>query len=565
MDFKYEIAKALSESCDALSIDEFLQLLEVPPEWAQAEYALPCFQLAKVLRKAPPVIAQELAQGFQAPACVEKVIAEKGYLNFNLNREVLAQQVLGSVLDAGEHYGATQQGGGRAICIDYSSINIAKPFGIHHLPTTAIGHSLGRIFSHIGYRSIGMNFLGDWGTQFGKMITAYYKWGDKQEIERSGVYGLMQLYVRFHDEAEHDASLEDEGRNWNRRIEEGDPRAMELFQWFSKVTLQEVNAIYERLGVHFDDYNGESFFFNKVDPIIELLQQRNLLVESDGAQVVDLEEYDMPPCIIRRTDGATLYATRDLAAALWRKENYDFEKCLYVVAYQQTLHFRQWFKVAELMGWQWAGDLQHVPFGMVSMEDGSMSTRRGRVIWMQELLDKACEKVLEIIEEKSPDLPDKEKTAQQIGIGAVLFSALYNNRIKDSTFSWENALNFEGDSAPYVQYTHARCCSVLRRAEVGLEGELDYGELGGDAPQGVLKALADFPQAVQEAAARYEPFLVARSVVALAKAYNKFYFECRIIDGSEAQQRAKLALTRACAQVIRTGLYLLGIEAPERM
>ena len=564
MDFKQEIAAILAPlvSLDPEAVSDYL---EIPQDRKMGDFALPCFRFAKAMRKAPPAIAQELAATLAKPAWLERVDPVNGYLNFFINRSVWASTVLQEIARKGDSYGSSNEGGGRKIVIDYSSINIAKPFAHHHLTTTALGHSLYRIFQSLGYQSVGINHLGDWGTQFGKQIVAYKLWGDRETIERGGIRELVKLYVRFHDEAEQNPALEDQARAWFKKIEDGDEEALSLFNWFKEITIKEVQKVYDQLGIHFDSYNGEAFFSDKMGPVIEELQQKGLLKESDGAMVVDLEEYKMPPCLIMKRDGATLYATRDLAAAMWRKKEYDFHKCLYVVAYQQNLHFAQFFKVLELMGHEWAKDLKHVNFGMISMEEGAMSTRKGRVIWLEDVLNAAVEKALDIIKEKSPGLENKEEIARQVGIGAVVFSVLCNNRIKDIVFSWDNVLNFDGETAPYLQYTHARCCSVLRKAEISLDGGNDWSVLENDDAQLLVKELAQFPDAVNGAADRYEPMMISRQIIEIAKAYNKYYYEHRILDGAEGEIRAKLLLTDAVRTVIKKGLYLLGIESPERM
>jgi len=564
MDYQKLIAQALQDAC-GLPQDELLDMLAVPPDPEMGDYALPCFKLAKTMRKAPPMIAQQLCETIAKPEGVERIEAVNGYLNFYLDKSGFARSVLEAV-EATPAYGSSNEGAGKTVCVDYSSINVAKPFGIHHLPSTAIGNSLGLIYRYLGYRTVSMNFLGDWGTQFGRMIYAYRTWGNREQVEREGVKALVALYVRFHDEEEKNPALADEGRAWFKKIEEGDPEAMELFTWFKDITLREVSRVYDKLGITFDEYQGESFYANLTAPVIAALEEKNLLTESDGARVVTLEEENMPPCIFVRSDGATLYATRDIAAAFWRKEHYNFDKCLYVVAYQQDLHFRQWFRVVEKMGCEWAKDLVHVSFGMVSMADGAMSTRKGRVVLMEDVLDNAVEKVGEIIHQKNPQLENRDEVARQVGIGAVVFSVLHHARIKDTVFSMENVLNFDGETAPYAQYAHARCCSVLRKAEgFDLNGDADFSTLAGPEAQAVLRAIDAFPAAVREAAERYEPYLVARQVIEVCKTFNKFYYEQRILDRPDEEKRAKLRLTRAARDTIRQGLALLGIQAPERM
>ena len=546
--------------------EEIRGLLAVPPDPKMGDYALPVFRLAKALRMAPPKIATTVVEKWSHED-VARAEAVNGYVNFFLNRVNFAAETLESVLKAGENYGSSDMGNGKTICLDYSSINIAKRFHIGHLSTTMIGHSLRRIYDFLGYKTVGINHLGDWGTQFGKMICAYKLWGNEEEVEKGGVNELVRLYVKFHEEAEKDPALDDQGRAWFKKIEDGDEEALRIFNWFKALTLRDTERVYKLLGVTFDSYAGESFYNDKMDRVINELKEKNLLTISDGASVVDLneEKSGMPPCLILKKDGATLYATRDIAAALWRKDEYDFDKCLYIVAYQQDLHFRQWFKVVEKMGYEWAKDLVHVAFGMISYEGQSLSTRKGHVVFLEDLLLNAIQKARAIIEEKSPDLDNKDEVARQVGIGAVIYADLQNNRIKDIDFSWERALSFDGETGPYVQYTHARCCSALRKAEGLPPAEPDYTALSDDFAQELLRQLSRFPETVREAAARYEPSIVTRAVTELCKAYNKFYYENRILEEDAGVREARVRLTRAVRDTIRTGLWLIGMEAPERM
>ena len=561
------------EAANLPDAGEIRGLLAVPPDPNLGDYAVPVFRLAKALRMAPPKIAAALAEAWNHED-VARVEAVNGYMNFFLNRVNFARDTLQTVLAAGEKYGASDKGQGKTICLDYSSINIAKRFHIGHLSTTMIGHSLKRIYDHLGYTTVGINHLGDWGTQFGKMICAYKKWGSKEEVERGGVNELVRLYVKFHEEAEQDPALDDEGRAWFKKIEDGDEEARSIWGWFKDITLRDTARVYDLLGVSFDSYAGESFYNDKMDRVVNELKEKGLLTISNGASVVDLTELDangketknsMPPCIILRSDGATLYATRDLAAALYRQDTYHFDKCLYVVAYQQDLHFRQWFKVLDKMGYSWAKDCVHVAFGMISYEGQALATRKGHVVYLEDLLQQAQQKALDIINEKSPDLPDKETVARQVGIGAVVYADLSNNRIKDIDFRWDRALNFDGETGPYVQYTHARCCSVLRKAEALNLPEADAEALTDDEAQALLRLLGRFPDVIREAADKYEPSMITRAVTDIAQAYNKFYYEHRILDDAPGAAAARVALTRAVRNVINTGLWLIGIEAPERM
>lgn len=572
MDLMTRIAKLTKDTMNGLwpeaeglpETEEVRGLLSVPPDSSLGDYAFPCFRMAKALRMAPPKIAEALKEGWNHPETAE-VQAVNGYLNFSLNRINFARESISEMLEKGERFGASDSGAGKTICLDYSSINIAKRFHIGHLSTTMIGHSLRRIYDFLGYRTVGINHLGDWGTQFGKMICAYKKWGSREEVERGGVDELTRLYVKFHEEAEKHPELEEEGRLWFKRIEEGNQEALQIFTWFKELTLKDAARVYELLGVTFDSYAGESFYVDKTDAIVNELREKNLLVQSEGAWVVDLSEDDMPPCLILKKDGTTIYATRDLAAAKYRQDTYHFDKCLYVVAYQQDLHFRQVFRVLEKMGYDWAKDCVHVAFGMVSFEGEALSTRKGNSVHLDDLLEMARKKALEIINEKTPDLPDKENVARQVGIGAVIYTDLSNNRIKDIDFRWDRALNFDGESGPYVQYTHARCRSVLRKASEQETADPDWEALTDDEAQSLLRLLSRFPDVVREAAAKYEPSMITRHVTDIAQAFNKYYYEHRILDDDSARTAARIALVRATAAVIKTGLYLIGIEAPERM
>ena len=539
-------------------------LLEVPPDSKLGDFAFPCFKLSKALRMGPPMIAQKLAAAIDRPeVCTAQPV--NGYLNFFLNRGNFAKDTLQKVMAAPERWGSGNEGEGKTVVLDYSSINIAKRFHIGHLSTTMIGNSLCRIYGFLGWHTVSVNHLGDWGTQFGKMICAYKKWGNKEEVEKGGVDAMTALYVRFHKEAEKNPELENEGRAWFKKIEDGDPEALEIFNWFKDVTLKDASRVYDKLGVQFDYYTGESFYHDKTDRVVNELKEKGLLTESDGAQVVDLSDDNMPPCLILKSDGTTIYATRDLAAIFYRKDTFHFDKCLYVVAYQQDLHFRQVFRVVEKMGYPWAKDqLVHVAFGMVSYEGQSLSTRKGHVLYLDELLDRAVEKALAIIEEKSPNLENKEEVARQVGVGAVIYSDLQNSRIKDIDFWWDRALNFDGDTGPYVQYTYTRCCSVMRKAGE-VTAQPDYNALLDDEAQLVLRLLARFPEDVRAACRTNEPFMITRATTDLAKAYNKYYYEHRILDGEPGEIAARVQLTDAVRQVIKTGLYLIGMEAPERM
>ena len=558
MDYKKYISQKLC--VEGVSEEEVYSAIALPPNPGMGDYALPCFKFAKVLRKSPVLIAQSLASGYPVDGVIEKAEAVNGYVNFTVNKAALARETIDDVLSKGEKYGSSQEGAGRTVCIDYSSVNIAKPFHIGHLSTTAIGSALYKIFNFLGYKAVGINHLGDYGTQFGKLICAYKHWGNREEVQKGGIHAINDLYVRFNSEATEE--MEHEAREYFRLIESGDKEANELFDWFKDLTLTYVKTIYEKLNVRFDSYAGERFYTDKMAPVIDELREKGLLKESEGAQIVDLEPYGMPPCLILRSDGASLYATRDLAAAIYRKKTYDFYKCLYVVAYQQNLHFRQVFKVLELMGREWAKDLVHVAFGMVSLEDGAMSTRKGKVVWLEDVISRCVEKAYGIISEKNPELENKRDVAEKVGIGAVIFGALYNSRIKDIVFSYDKVLSFEGETSVYVQYTCARANSVVEKG--GLPESYVAEELLPQEAE-VIKEISAFPQAVKDAAEKYEPSIVARYAVDLAQKFNKFYFDCKILTAEGNKKNFRLALTAAALQTLKNALTLLGIGVPDKM
>lgn len=537
--------------------------IAVPPNTDMGDFALPCFKFAKTLRKSPVVIAQELAEKISPDGVVSEITALNGYLNFKINKNGLAYETVKKALEQGDSFGSSKTGEGKTICIDYSSVNIAKPFHIGHLSTTVIGGALYKIYNYLGYNVVGINHLGDYGTQFGKLICAYKKWGNKEEVEKGGIHAVNDLYVRFNNEAT--PEMEVEAREYFRLIESGDKEANEIFEWFKSLTLAYVNKIYDRLGVKFDSYNGERFYSDKMQPVIDELQQKGLLKESEGAKIVDLEPYGMPPCLILRSDGASLYATRDLAAAFYRKNTYDFYKCLYVVAYQQNLHFKQIFKVLDLMGKEWAKDMVHVAYGMVSLEDGAMSTRRGKVVWLEDVIQKCVEKAYKVIEDKNPALENKQDIAEKVGVGSVIFGALYNNKIKDIVFSYDKVLSFEGETGVYCQYTCARANSVLQKSGVT---EYFVPENINLQPQEyeVVRAISSFPQTVEEAGEKYEPSIIARFAVDLSQKFNKFYFDCKILTAEDEQTKAfRLALCAATLTTLKNALGLLGIGVPDKM
>lgn len=565
MDFKYEAASLIAKAAD-MDINDIVNFMEIPAKPEMGDYAFPCFRLAKTMRKAPNMIAADICLKIEENKIFSKIEPVAAYINFFTDKSVYAAEVMESIAKMGENYGTSEEGKGKTIVIDYSSPNIAKPFHVGHLRSTVIGSALYKIFEKMGYECVGVNHLGDWGTQFGKLIEAYKLWGSKEEVEEKGISELTRIYVKFHEEAEKDPSLDDRARAWFVKMQDGDKEAITLWKWFYDISIKEFERVYEKLGVKFDHYTGESFYNDKMAAIVDELKEKKLLTESNGAMIVDLEDAKMPPCLIIRTDGGTLYATRDITAAIYRKNTYDFDKCIYVTAIDQNLHFAQWFKVIEKMGYDWSKDLVHVPFGLVSLEDGKLSTRKGKVVLMEDLLDEAVKKTMGIINDKNPDLPDKEEVAKEVGIGAVIFDDLYNGRIKDIVFSWDRMLNFDGETGPYVQYTHARACSVLKKAGyVKGTAPIDYSVLTDDASVDVCKTLANYSAKIKEAASRYEPSVIARYLVDLSQAFNKFYHDNVILTDDENVRNARLAVVDAVRLVIKSGLEILGIKSPERM
>ncbi|MCL2847591.1 MAG: arginine--tRNA ligase [Firmicutes bacterium] len=558
MNYKQHIVKKIK--MEGFSFDEILSNIVSASEATHGDYSLPCFSFAKALKKSPIVIANEIKESFTLDKYIQRVEVIAGYVNFFLERKSFIESFLTEYNKNGAPF-ASLKANNKTICIDYSSINIAKPFHIGHLLTTAIGGSLYRIFSHLGYTVVGINHLGDYGTQFGKLISAYKRWGDKKQVEEGGITALTTLYVRFHDEAKNDKSLEDEARKYFLDIENGNKEAMELFNWFKELTMLEVEKVYKRLGVVFDSYDGEAFYNDKMQPVIDVLNEKNLLTVSEGAKVVDLEQFDMPPCLILKSDGASLYATRDLAAAMYRKNKYNFDKNLYVVAYQQNLHFKQVFQTLELMGYDWAPDCVHVPFGMVSLEGGlSMSTREGRVVYLSDVLQTAVDKTLTIIKEKNPTLGQEEKAliAEKVGVGAVVFMALSSSKIKDLVFSYDRALNFDGETAPYIQYTHTRCRSILAKSSGVATAETD--KLTDDDSFAIIKMLSKFDDIVTTSAIKYEPSILAKYLIDICQLFNKYYSNHKILGDSSRE-----ALTSIVALALKKGLSLLLIDAPDRM
>jgi arginyl-tRNA synthetase len=561
--FKEQIALIL-EGPTGLNREEIRALLEVPPNPDLGDYAFPCFRLARTFKKNPAEIASRLAVELRESPLLARVSQAGPYLNFVLKRSLLAEDILHRIRKGETAYGSSSRGEGRAVVIDFSSPNIAKPFGVGHLRSTVIGHSLHRLYTFLGYKAVGINHLGDWGTQFGKIISAYKNWGSEAELNRDPIDYLFQLYVRFHSEEEQDPRLEEEGRYWFKELEAGNREALALWQTFRDLSLREFQRIYQLLGIDFDSYQGESFYNDRLEDTIQQIVDRGITRESQGALIVDLGE-DMPPCLLRKKDGATLYVTRDLSAALYRYERYRFAKALYVVGADQILHFRQFFKVLKLMGLDWADRCEHVPFGLVRFKDGKMSTRKGKVVLLEEVLNKAVQLSLDIIAEKNPSLAAKETVARQVGIGAIIFGDLSNDRIKDVEFDWDKILDFSGETGPYIQYSHARICSILRK-EAPPPGSPVRGEVYTAKEEEILLLqLGRFPETVERAAELNKPSIIARYLIDLARDFNQFYHHCPVLKAEGSIKTGRLILVDAVRQVLARGLYLLGIEAPEEM
>ena len=560
---KNQIVNLLSQNIEVLTSEEISQLIEIPPKPEMGDFAFPCFRLAKSYHKAPPMIAQDLKESIGDQAFLSEIKVIGGYLNFYVDKAQYAQQIIDKYNNATD-YGCSDQGKDKTICIDYSSPNVAKNFHVGHLRTTIIGNSLYKIFSKLGYKVVRINHLGDWGTQFGKLIVAYKKWGSREAVEEKGIQELMDIYVKFHEEAEKDDSLNDEARAWFLKMEQGNEEALEIWQWFRDISLKEFMRVYNILGMEFDSFAGESFYRDKTADVIKRLTDDGLLKESQGAMIVPLDEYDMPPCIVAKKDGSSIYATRDLAAILYRKATYNFDRCLYVTGLEQKLHFAQVFKVIELMGNDYAKNLVHIPYGLVSLKSGKISSRKGNVIFAEDLLRESINKTTSIIEEKNPDIPDKEEVAKQVGIGAIIFNDLYNQRIKDVIFDWNKLLNFDGETGPYVQYTYARASSVLRK--IGeVPDTIDYTLLTDEASIGLLKEIERYPQVIKDAAERYEPSVIARYSIDLAHAFNKFYHECQINVEDETTKYTRTNVVKIARYIIKDALSLLGIQCPEQM
>ena len=562
MNHKELIASELAKVIEGLDQETILNLLEQPKSSDLGDIAFPAFSLAKIERKAPQAIAADIAEKIDA-SHFEKVVATGPYVNFFLDKSQISDQVIKSVIEAGADYGQQDEGHGGNITIDLSSPNIAKPFSVGHLRSTVIGDALSNIFRKMGYNTIKINHLGDWGKQFGLLMVAYKKWGSKEAVEANPIDELLKLYVRINAEIENDPALDDEGRLWFKKLEDGDPEATELWQWFRDESLVEFNRIYKLLGVEFDSLNGEAFYNDKMDEAVQILEEKGLLKESKGASIVELDDVNLPPAMIKKSDGATLYITRDIATAIYRARTYNFVKNIYAVGQEQSNHFRQLKAVLKKMGFDWSDDMIHVDFGLVTKNRQKLSTRKGNIILLEPTLQEAISRAKAQIEEKNPELENKEEVAHAVGVGAVKFYDLKTDRRNGYDFDLEAMVSFEGETGPYVQYAYARIQSILRKANFTPSADATYS-LNDPESWEIIKLLQDFSRVVKRAAENYDPSLIAKYAINLAQAFNKYYAHTRILDESP-ERDSRLALSYSTAVVLKEALRLLGVDAPEKM
>ena len=563
INFKDEVKKIILGFDTGLTEEEISDLIEIPPNSDMGDYAFPVFKLAKTFRKAPNLIAEELAQKAFENENIKKIANVGPYVNFFVNNSKLIESVLTEAIK--DDFGSSHIGVGKNVVLDFSSTNIAKPFHIGHLRSTVIGNAIRNIMKHQGFNTTGVNYIGDYGTQFGMMISAYLKWGDEDKINADPIKELLNLYVKYNKIAKEDETYMDEARDWFDKLEKKDPTAVKLWSWFREISLKEFQRVYDLLGVKFDNFNGESFHSHFIGDALEAIDKKNLLEESDGAMIINLDDENLPPVLIKKSNGSSTYLTRDIATAMYRKKTYDFYKNVYVVASQQKLHFEQLRAVLKKMGFDWWKDCEHVSFGMVSMKDGSMKTREGKVIFLEDVLNRAIDKTKSIIEERNPNLEHKEEVAKQVGVGAVIFQDLFNNRIKDYTFDWDQVLNFDGETGPYTQYTFARSCSILDKGEFELKDNSKFDLLVDDTEIDIVKHLSKFEEVLLNATEKYEPSFLTRYTVELAKLFNKFYANCPINTAEDELKYQRLYLTYSVNKCLKLSLSLLGIEAPVRM
>lgn len=563
-DFKENIAKELEKKDIGLTFDEIYKLIEIPPQDNMGDYSFPCFSLARTMRKNPAIIAEELASSLDLKA-FEKIENLNAYVNFYVDRKMFEEETLNEIIEKKEKYASSDIGKGKNIVVEFSSVNIAKPFHIGHIRSTVIGDALRNIHKFLGYNTIASNYIGDYGTQFGTMIKAYKLWGDDDKLRKSPIKELLNLYVRYNTEAENDEKMKEDARLEFKNLEDGQEEAVRLWSWFKEISFKEFDRVYKMLDIDFDNYNGEAYHSEFIPKVIEELKEKDLLVESDGALIVDLSEFDLPPSIVIKSNGSSAYITRDIATAINRKKVYDFDKNLYVVATQQNLHFDQLFAILKLMGYDFYKDCKHVSFGMVSLKDQTLSTRKGQVVFLEDVLNKAIEKTKEVMESRHTEIEDIEETAKIVGIGAVKFQELYNNRIKDYVFDWDEVLNFDGETGPYLQYTYARAKSVLRKAGFEKAEKMNFTKITSDEEFALVKSLANFKDTVIKACEKYEPSLITRHLTEIAKNFNKFYNTCQVNVEDKEVKEERLALTYASSLVIKIGLGLLGIKTVEKM
>lgn len=568
IDFKENIAQKISEVTN-IDKEELKTYIEIPPNSDLGDYAFPCFKLAKSLRKAPPVIASEIKEAIKLDdGSIEKIEIVGGYLNIYINKASLAETVLKEVAQQQEKYGSSNIGMGKNVVIDYSAPNIAKPFHIGHLRSTVIGGALYKIYNFLGYNSVGINYLGDWGLQFGKVMAGYDMWKDEYDFSQSEIQAILKIYVRFCQEEKEKPELTELAREYFKRLEDGEEKEVETWKWIRRISLENYQKTYNLLNSKFDSYNGESYYNDKMDAVVDELREKGLLKESEGAQVVDLSEYDMPPCIIITSAGTTIYATRDLASLKDRINKYDFDKAIYVVGNEQRLHFKQVFKVLELMGYpEYARKCEHVPFGLVVDKDGEkIGSRKGNSIFLEDILKEAIQKVEKIIDEKNPGLEDKGEVARKVGVGAIIFNDLSNSRIKDEIFDWDMLLNFQGETGPYIQYIYVRTRSLLEKAGYVPDLEnINFSKLQEKEAVETLKLLYRFNEFVTLAADKNEPSIISRYLIDVAQNFSTFYNEHKIITEDKTVQDARLALTYAVGTVLKSGVTLLGMEMPNKM
>lgn len=560
MDFREKVIELIKPHMHGIDISS---TLEVPPNPELGDFALPCFQLAKLFKKSPIAIAEELAQKIEPKGIILKVQNVGPYVNFFLNRSSASKDVLLSIHSFKHKYGNSKEGKNKKVIIEYSSPNIAKPFGIAHMRSTMIGNALKNIYVSKGYKVISINHPGDWGTQFGKLIVAYKKWSNKRQLKSNPIKHLTEIYVQFHEEAEKDPKLEDEARAWFARLEAGDRQAIALWRQFRSLSMKEFERTYKKLGIKFDSSVGESFYINQLGSVVKLLSSKGLLEESEGAMVVKLD--NMPPCIIKKSNDSSIYATRDLAAAIYRKKKYNFNRMLYVVDSRQSLHFAQFFKVLELAGFEWSRDLEHVPFGMMTLEGEAMATRKGTFIEMEEVLKRAEQLVKDIIKEKNPKLKNRDKVALQVAIGAIVFWDLSHDRIRDIDFEWSKVLDFEGETGPYVQYTYARCCSILRKAKIKPNPKVDFSLLDKPEEHNLITRLAELNDVISESLNNNKPSTLAKYCISLSQSFNEFYQHHTVISDDKKLMQSRLLLVSCVSLVLEKCLSMLGISAPKEM